>query len=85
VAGALPRRLGEDEAARRLGVSRRTLVRRLAAEGVTFRGLLDVTLRERARVMLDQRNVSRDAIAARLGYADPTSFSRACRRWFAAG
>ena len=85
VARALPRRLGEDEAARRLGVSRRTLVRRLAAEGVTFHGLLDATLRERARVMLDQRNVSRDAMAARLGYADPTSFSRACRRWFAAG
>ncbi len=85
ISAALPRRLGEDEAARRLGLSRRTLVRRLAAEGVSFRGLLDGVLRERACAMLEARELRRDAMAARLGYADPTSFSRACRRWFAVG
>jgi len=85
ISAALPRRLGEDEAARRLGLSRRTLVRRLAAEGVSFRGLLDGVLRERARAMLEAREPRRGAMAARLGYADPTSFSRACRRWFAVG
>ena len=81
ISTTLPRRLGEEEAARRLGLSRRTLVRRLSAEGVSFRGLVDDVLCERARAMRGARDLSRDAMAARLGYADPTSFSRACRRW----
>jgi AraC-like DNA-binding protein len=81
---SLPRRLGEDEAARRLGLSRRTLVRRLSAAHVEFRGLIDGVLRDKARAMLDARKLSRDSMAEALGYADPTSFSRACRRWFLA-
>ena len=82
VSAALPRRLGEDEAARRLKLSRRTLVRQPAAEGGSFRDLIDDVLRQRARAMLDAHSLSRDEMAARLGYADPTSFSRACRRGF---
>lgn len=81
-AAALPRRLDADEAARRLGLSRRTLVRRLAAEGVAFREIVDGVLSERARTLLAEGELGRDSIAEALGYADPTSFSRACRRWF---
>ncbi|QIG92658.1 MULTISPECIES: helix-turn-helix domain-containing protein [unclassified Bradyrhizobium] len=84
IASRLPQRLGEEEAARLVGTSRRTLVRRLAEGGGAFRPLLDAVLRERARVMLAAGTQSRDEMAAALGYTDATSFSRACRRWFAA-
>lgn len=82
IAARLPHRLGEDEAARLMGLSRRTLVRRLGDDGHAFRPLLDGVLRERAQVMLADARLSRDAMASALGYADATSFSRACRRWF---
>jgi AraC-like DNA-binding protein len=75
-------RLSEDQAARLLGVSRRTLVRRLADEGLTFRMMLDSVLKERASKLLEEGRLSRDEMAEALGFADPTSFSRACRRWF---
>jgi AraC-like DNA-binding protein len=44
--------------------------------------MLDANLRERARVMLDGGKHTRAEMAETLGFADPTSFSRACRRWF---
>jgi AraC-like DNA-binding protein len=77
-------RLSEEATARELGISRRTLVRRLAESGTSFRELLDTNLRERARQMLAADNLSRDEMAEALGFEDPTSFSRACRRWFKA-
>jgi AraC-like DNA-binding protein len=82
IAARLPQRLGEEDAARLIGTSRRTLVRRLAEGGLAFRPLLDGVLRERARSMLAAGTQSRDEMAATLGYTDATSFSRACRRWF---
>ncbi|MBR0797427.1 AraC family transcriptional regulator ligand-binding domain-containing protein [Bradyrhizobium jicamae] len=82
IAARLPQRLGEEDAARLVGTSRRTLVRRLAEAGSPFRPLLDGVLRERARTMLAEGTQSRDEMATALGYTDATSFSRACRRWF---
>jgi AraC-like DNA-binding protein len=82
IAARLPQRLGEEDAARLIGLSRRTLVRRLADDGLAFRPLLDGVLRERARTMLAAGSQTRDEMAAALGYTDATSFSRACRRWF---
>jgi AraC-like DNA-binding protein len=75
-------RLDADSASAALGISRRTLVRRLAESGTRFRDLLDQEMKRRARALLDDGALSHAEIAARLGYADPTSFSRACRRWF---
>ncbi len=75
-------RLTEDDAAEELGLSRRTLVRRLSDSGTTFRALLDANLKARAGEMLAAGKLSRDAMADALGFEDPTSFSRACRRWF---
>lgn len=82
IAGSLPRRLGEEDVARMLGLSRRSLVRRLSASGLAYRAVLEGVLRERAEAWLAQGSMTRDDMAAALGYADPTSFSRACRRWF---
>ena len=77
-----PGRLTEEEAAMSLGLSRRTLVRRLSDSGTSFRDMLDAELKARARVMLDDDKLSRTQMAEALGFEDPTSFSRACRRWF---
>ncbi|OAM63059.1 hypothetical protein A8L48_10020 [Rhizobium rhizogenes] len=70
-----------DMVAASLGVSRRTMVRRLREVGAGFRELLDSELRRRAIQYKDAR-LRRDDIASRLGYEDPASFNRAWRRWF---
>jgi AraC-like DNA-binding protein len=75
-------RLASPSVARALGVSRRTLARRLAEADTSFRLLLDDELKARAGRLLSSRELSRPEMAEQLGYRDPTSFSRACRRWF---
>jgi len=75
-------RLDSPSVARALGVSRRTLARRLAETDTSFRALLDSELKARARRLLSSQKLSRPEMAEQLGYRDPTSFSRACRRWF---
>jgi AraC-like DNA-binding protein len=65
-----------------LGMSERTLQRRLTAEGTSFQLLLDDTRRELARHYLGQRNVSLADIAYLLGFSNQSSFFRASRRWF---
>ena len=75
-------RLSADEAARLTGVSRRTLVRRLSEAGTGYRELVDAERRVRAERFLRDGDLSHAQIAEALGYTDPSSFSRACRRWF---
>jgi AraC-like DNA-binding protein len=75
-------RLNANAVAQALGVSRRTLARRLQSASSPFRTMLDAELRTRAERMLVSRTMSRSDMADALGYRDPTSFSRACRRWF---
>ena len=75
-------RLTADEVARLTGVSRRTLVRRLSEAGVGYRELVDAELRSRAERLLQDGELSHAQIAEAVGYTDPSSFSRACRRWF---
>lgn len=75
-------RLSADDVARLTGVSRRTLVRRLSQAGTSYRQLVDTELRNRAERLLRSGGLSHEWIAEELGYTDPTSFSRACRRWF---
>jgi AraC-like DNA-binding protein len=65
-----------------LGMSERTLQRRLAAEGTSFQRLLDNTRRELAQHYLGQGNVSLPDIAYLLGFSDQSSFFHASRRWF---
>lgn len=67
--------------ARLLGVSERTLQRRLADAGRSFAEVVEEFRRdEAARLLADpaQRLVH---VAAALGYAEQTSFTRAFRRW----
>jgi AraC-like DNA-binding protein len=73
------------EAARRVRLSRRTLNRRLAELGTSYRAELDAHLRGRAEALLRDPGLSVGEVAWRLGYEDPSNFGRACRRWFGAG
>jgi AraC-like DNA-binding protein len=67
-----------------LGMSPRTLQRRLEREGTSWRQETDVLRREQAgRLELD--GLSRAAAAARLGYSDARALRRAASRWDADG
>lgn len=70
-----------ERVARRLFVSPRTLKRRLAEQGTTFSDVVDDVRRREALLLLDDRRLSVDEIALRLGYSDTANFSRAFRRW----
>lgn len=67
--------------ARHLGMSTRTLQRRLGEEGVTFQGLLAGLRESLARHYLGASPMPVAEIAFLLGYDDPGSFSRAFACW----
>ena len=67
---------------RRLGMSARTLQRRLAEEGQSFRGVLDSLRRELAEEHLRQRRASIAEAAHLTGFSEVSAFARAVRRWF---
>ncbi|WP_406861476.1 AraC family transcriptional regulator [Streptomyces sp. HUAS MG47] len=64
-----------------LHMSERTLRRRLAGEGVSFRGLLDGIREQLAEELLVDGGLPVAEVAQRLGYAEVSSFSQAFRRW----
>jgi len=64
-----------------LGVSERTLQRRLAEHGRSFTDVLEEFRREESARLLCDRRLALTEIATRLGYAEQTSFTRAFRRW----
>ncbi|QXQ21366.1 AraC family transcriptional regulator [Pseudomonas tolaasii] len=64
-----------------LCISASTLRRRLAEEGQTYQGLKDSVRKELAIVWLAEPQISFAEIAARLGFADASSFYKAFRKW----
>jgi AraC-like DNA-binding protein len=70
-----------SETARLLGVSVRTLQRRLDDRGLTYSELLDHDRFTLACRLLWTADTPVAEVAGELGYADPSSFSRAFRRW----
>ena len=70
-----------EEIAAELGLSKRSLQRRLLEENITFKELLDLHRREQALTMLQNGERDIGAISYVLGYADQSSFNRAFRRW----
>lgn len=67
--------------AKRLGMSERTLSRKLAAEGVTFAEILQQLKASLARRYLEEERLPISEIAWLLGFEELSSFSHACRRW----
>jgi AraC-like DNA-binding protein len=70
-----------DTVARRMGRSRRTLARQLAAEGTSFRALVATVRHELALHYLRRTDISYGEIAFLLGYDETSSFFRAFRAW----
>lgn len=68
--------------ARRLGMSARSLQRRLAEEETSFSALLDDVRRELARHHLERRATPIEAVAYLTGFSEVSAFTRAARRWF---
>lgn len=68
-------------AAKALGLSERTLQRRLKEEGRTFGEILDEVRRELAMRYLSEPSLAVFEIAFMLGYAETSSFHRAFKRW----
>jgi len=69
------------EVACRMGMSERTLQRRITEEGRSFRELLVEARRELGLRLLSDASLELDEIAFLLGYQDATSFHRAFREW----
>jgi len=74
-----PRR---DVIASQLCMSERTLQRRLLEENTSFVKLVDETRRELAQRFLAKGDISPTEMSFALGFADPSNFYRACKRWF---
>lgn len=70
-----------DYTAHRLGIPVRTLQRRLKESGLSYSELVEQTRRELACRLLEKPGVQVADVAKALGYTDPSSFSRAFRRW----
>jgi AraC-like DNA-binding protein len=70
-----------DEIASSLGMSRRTLSRQLAAEGLTFAGILEEMRTELALQHLKDPQLSVSQIAWLLGYQEASAFTTAFKRW----
>lgn len=64
-----------------LGMSERTLQRRITDEGTTFRDLLVEARQELSRLLLSDPSADIDEVACLLGYQDASSFYRAFRDW----
>jgi AraC-like DNA-binding protein len=70
-----------DDVAAAMALSRRTFNRRLYQYGTTFQDVLDTVRFEVARQLLHDTTLPVGEIAATLGYAEPSAFVRAFRRW----
>jgi AraC-like DNA-binding protein len=71
----------QSAVARTLGLSARTLHRRLADAGTSFVDLLDETRRELATGYIQRTDYAVGEVAYLLGFAETSSFNRAFRRW----
>jgi AraC-like DNA-binding protein len=69
------------EIARDLGVSQRTLARRLAVEGATFSEVLEGLRGDLARQYLADEGLTVSQVAWLLGYQEISAFTHAFKRW----
>lgn len=70
-----------SEIASRLGMSARTLQRRLSDRGHPFQSLVDDARRELAQRLLRQTEYSLADVAFLTGFSEQSAFNRAFRRW----
>lgn len=70
-----------SDVAQELGMSERTLQRRITEQGSSYRSLLDQARQELGRQLLSDETNGIDEIAFLLGFQDTSSFYRAFRTW----
>jgi AraC-like DNA-binding protein len=76
-------RCSVERVAQHLGMDRRTLHRRLSAEGTTFSDILDDTRRDMATSLLTGSDRSLQTVADLLGFSSLSAFAHWFRRHFA--
>lgn len=81
IASAMPEGRSAVDIARALHVSVRTLQRKLAPTGKSFREISDAVRGQLAEEYLSDPMVSIAEVAFLLGFSDQSSFNRAFRRW----
>ncbi len=82
ISQALPRGAPSvDEIAALLGMSPRTLQRRLRAEGTSHEAMLDALRHQLALDYLARSDLSSEDVAIMLGFSDSRGFRRAFKRW----
>lgn len=72
---------GMEDVAQVLGVSIRTLRRRLQDENCSYRGLLQAAQCESACNMLRRPDLTMQQVGAAVGFAESSAFFRAFKRW----
>ena len=70
-----------EDVARSLGMSKRTLARRLSDEGLNFTEILQQLRRDLAVRYLDDRRLHVSKIAWLLGFREVSAFTHAFKRW----
>jgi len=70
-----------EEVASALNVSPPTLRRHLRKEGVSYQGLKDRCRKDTAIAYLSRPELSVSAIAALMGFTDPSAFHRSFKKW----
>lgn len=73
--------LTSDQLAAVMHVSERTLQRRLHADGLSYRAILDKARFSHARELLRKTALTVEQVAATLGYSEPAAFTHAFARW----
>ena len=79
--------LGEDRPtiggiAAIMGMSERSLRRKLTEEGESFRGLLEQARKENCETYMRSKIYTQSDIALMLGFSDHSAYSRAFKKWF---
>lgn len=65
-----------------LGISSKTLSRKLKDEGAKYRDLLEQKRKELSVLYLRESDLALTEVAYRLGFSDVSNFNRAFKRWF---
>ena len=74
--------MSREEVAEKLNISTRTLQRRLQEEGTSFLDVMDGQRKQKAEDLICRSQKSLKEVALDLGFSEPSTFYRACHRWF---
>ncbi len=74
--------LNREQVSQKLNISTRTLQRRLQEERTSFLDVIDEQRKQKAHELICNTQKSLKEVALDLGFAESSTFYRACHRWF---